>query len=85
MRARFLTGAIIGMLVVLGLSCSTSNVGELSDLQRDTSGFSLNVLSDSYIDGSSAKDFDLTVDEYDEHVVVNVNVSGADEPEGVVL
>lgn len=77
MRARFLTGAIIGMLVVLGLSCSTSNVGELSGLQRDTSGFSLNVLNDSYIDGSSAKNFDLTVDEYDQHVVVNVNVTGA--------
>lgn len=77
MRARFLTGAIIGMLVLLGLSCSTSNVGELSDPQRDTSGFSLNVLNGSYIDGSSAKGFELTVDEYDEHVVVNVNVTGA--------
>jgi hypothetical protein len=77
MRARFLTGAVIGMLIVLGLSCSTSNVGELNSPQRGTSGFSLNVLNDSFIDGSSAKNFDLTIDEYDQHVVVNVNVTDA--------
>jgi hypothetical protein len=77
--ARILTGAMLTVLVLMAIACGSNNssVSALADQQRGTSGFSLNMLSDPSIAGSTAKSYDLSTEDRGQEVVVSVNATGA--------
>lgn len=78
MRSNTVFTMIAILLALTCLGCSTSNVGTLADPVRDSSRFTLDVDSQSFIDGSSAEEIYLTTEESDPyHVLVNVNARGA--------
>jgi hypothetical protein len=83
MRARILTGAMIAALVLMAIACGTNNVGTLSDPQHGASGFSLNVLTNDPIPGSSAQSYNITTEDYGQDVVVHVNAVGAQSLKGI--
>jgi hypothetical protein len=78
MRSKTVFTMLAALLVLACLSCSTSNVGPLTDPARDASRFTLTVDPQSFIDGSSAEEIYLTTEESDPyHVLVSVNARGA--------
>jgi hypothetical protein len=68
------------LVLLLGLvlaSCSTKNIGDNINPEREASGFNLRVLEASYIDGANADAFTLEVEDYGDSVVANVNAENA--------
>jgi hypothetical protein len=79
MRVRLLTSVMLAVLMLMTIACGSSNssVGALSDQQRVTTGFNLNILPDPTITGSTAKNFDMSTEDRGQEVLVSVNATGA--------
>ena len=65
------------LLVSLLASCGGSGTKIDPSQDHSTSGFSLNVLNDSFVDGASAAGFDLSYTENGSDILVSVNVENA--------
>ncbi|MEZ5337423.1 MAG: hypothetical protein R3F46_04085 [bacterium] len=76
MLKRYWLSAVLTFALVLSASCSTLNVGNSSP-EREVDAFTLNVLEDSYFNGSSVEGYFLTTEETDTDVMVSVNAYGA--------
>ncbi|MCH7472231.1 hypothetical protein IIA79_04695 [bacterium] len=77
-NSRVIILALVPLLAFAG--CSTKNVANVGEPQYDSkpaSGFELNVLDESYIDGSSAAGYSLAIEDYGLDILVNVSVTGA--------
>src|SRR5687768_4407116 len=86
MSANFKLTLLAGMICAIFAGCTTSqNVGSASGPNWDSTnsaaraGFSLDVSDDSYIDGSSAGGYELTVKDYGNELVVSVEVKDAQD------
>ena len=80
MLNRTVSWLLAAFFLVASISCSSLNQSTVENPSAHVaSGFSLSVLDDTYFNGSSADKYTLTVNDYGEEVVVDINVEGAQD------
>lgn len=76
MLKKYWLGTLLTIALVLSASCSTLNVGN-SNPDRAADAFTLNVMDESYFNGSHVDGYYLTTEESEDHVMVSINARGA--------
>ena len=79
MLKRYWLGTVLAFALILSASCSTLNVGNSSP-ERDTAeAFSLNVMDESFFNGSTVEGITTTTKEGEDYYQVSINVEGAQD------
>lgn len=77
MRVQHTLSILLIFTLLSLLGCSTKNVGDDINPDRQVSEFGLNVLDDSYYGDAGVQDFRLETTDYGDDVVVSIHAEGA--------